>query len=283
MADFSDFSLLYQGRVADQKMLDLYDASRSYYGFARVISVLGHYYSTGEIIAQAPKANIELYIGVPTEGSFKQTVYATVVGTVIAQPFTTFVDHTIRSWLPSPNSEMTRVIQLLEEQNRILRGASTPAPPPASPPTAMAPDHKTKLDVIRSITSNSFREIFRPVGRSANSVGILAGSDQRPVGVVDQETLALIESDHPDENESIVEGVVNSFSRSSLTGIIFSQEIGRGFRFEYVGETKLPRGDIFSWSQYSGRRIKARGRFIKYFDTTIKKFEIYDVERVESD
>jgi hypothetical protein len=283
MADFSDFSLVYQGLVADRRMLDLYDASRSYYGFARVIAILGHYYSTGEIVSQAPKADIELYLGLPAEGSFKQTVYAAVAGAIIATPFTTFVDHTLRSWLPASDKEMQRVINLLEEQNKLLRtraGAELKKAP-EEPTESHIRDHKTKMDVIRSITSNSFREIFRPVGRSANTVEILAGPDEKPIGIVDEETLRLIESDVPDENESSVEGTVNSFSRSSLTGIIFSSALGRGFRFEYVSETRLPRGDIFSWSQYSGRPIRTRGRFIKFFDGTIKKFEIYAAERVE--
>src|SRR4051794_41126249 len=105
MDEISKFALLYQGGDAERGLLNLYDASRSYYGFSRVLAVLGHYYSTGKIISQAPAAEVDIYLGIPTEGSFKQTVYATVVGGILVAPFTTFVDYTIRSWLPPPDKD----------------------------------------------------------------------------------------------------------------------------------------------------------------------------------
>src|ERR1700683_2265432 len=86
----------------------------------RVLAILGHYYGHGEIIAHAPAADVEIYLGSSDEGSFKQTVLAGTVGAVLAAPFVSFVDHTVKSWLPSPDGDTKKIVALLEEQNRLL-------------------------------------------------------------------------------------------------------------------------------------------------------------------
>lgn len=55
----SIFTLKFDGRQASYGRLDLYDASQSFYGLARVLAVLGHYYSTGAIIYQAPASSVK--------------------------------------------------------------------------------------------------------------------------------------------------------------------------------------------------------------------------------
>jgi hypothetical protein len=90
----------------------------------------------------------------------------------------------------------------------------------------------------------------------------------------------MIEADEVDANDKIFMAVVNSFSRGSKTGIVFSRDFERCFRIEYVAKGRLPREDDFSWSQYSGRPLKLYGRFVRFFDGNIKKFLVFTVERV---
>ncbi|NJM35530.1 MAG: hypothetical protein HC850_13450 [Rhodomicrobium sp.] len=106
------------------------------------------------------------------------------------------------------------------------------------------------------------------------------GSNESPVGIVDAIAKQKIEADELDDKDTIVTGVVNSFNRSSKTGIIFSEYYGRGFRFEYSSDEKLGRQDDFSWSQYTGKSIRLNGKFVLFFDGKIKKFLVYHVERV---
>jgi hypothetical protein len=233
---------------------------------------------------------VEIYLGSSDEGSFKQTVLAGTVGAVLAAPFVSFIDHTVKSWLPSPDGDTKKIVALLEEQNRLLRDKQ-------GLPKEKTPDergheetvrkfnrtHQKEIDVLRSVTSNSFRKVFRPVGKSADFGGILAGPNDEPVGVLDVDGVELMATDYPDPDEQTVVGIVNSFSRSSKTGIAFSNELGRGFRFQYVGETQLKRRDIFSWSQYYGRKISMDGRFVRFFDKTIKRFDVFSAEKLDVD
>ena len=109
-------------------------------------------------------------------------------------------------------------------------------------------------------------------------MAIATGEREKPIGVVTPAGLALIQSDQRDNKMTTLTGVVGGFSRGSKTGTMFSPELGRGFRFEYMGAEKLAKQDNFSWSQYTQREIQVDGEFIFFFDGTIKKMLIYHAE-----
>jgi hypothetical protein len=275
----NSFSLIFEGGDADNVRLDLYDASQSYYGLARVLSVLGHYYLTEEIIVQAPKSSIDLYIIPPAEGSFKQTVLAGAAGGILAAPFTSFVSVMVERWFPRSDPQIEQVITLLKEQNELLRDSGQAATPGRDEVEEYLETHKTEADVLRSVTANSFKAVFRPIGRSAEIGVLTAGNQGAPVGAINQSTLKLIEADRLDPDTITILGVVNSFSRSSKTGVMFSKDVGRGFRFQVDGPDRLARQDNYSWSQFYGRPLRVTGRFVYFFDGTLKKLLIYSAEK----
>jgi hypothetical protein len=284
----SSITLIYYGRDADDNRLDLYDASVSYTGLARTLSVIGHFYVTGEIIAQAPRSSMPLYISPPEEGSLKQQIIAGIVGGIVTAPFSVFATRIIDSWVPAPNPQLERIAELLEEQNELKRAelglprktATAKEQQQSKEISACLLERGKEIQTIRSITSNSFKAIYRPIGRSADQVGIIGGQPGRPRAIVDETTLGLIEADEVDQDDAVFLCIVNSFSRSSKTGIVFSRDFEMGFRIEYTKKGRLPREDDFSWSQYRGMPIRVYGRFVRYFDGNIKKFLVFSVERV---
>lgn len=288
----SRFQLSYFGGDADQHRLNMYDAAGSFYGFSRTIAVLGHFYATGAINAHAPRSELQVFLETSEDGSFKQNIAAAALSAVITAPFTVLVTRAIDSWIPVEDKQTQVIIELLQEQNQILRGAG-PAHEVAREDKAreahieevdtFLEENSDKIDVIRSITSTSFKNIFRPVGRSARFVGISSGERREPIGAVNERALRLIQADRPDDDTVILLATVNSFSRSSKTGVVFSRDIGRGFRFEYVSSEKLPPEDVFSWSQFYQRPIKITGRFVKFYDGKIKKLLVYSAEKPEDE
>lgn len=288
----TNISIVYYGLLADKNMLDLYDASNSYYGLARTLAIIGHYWATGDIISIAPRSAMPIYILPAEEGSFKQVlavgVLATVLGNLASVPFVFFATRMMEHWVPAdPDPQKQRIIELLEEQNRLLRKDQKL---PANA-TVKEKEHVARIDdflqkndkdvqVIRSVTSNSFKTIFRPIGKSANYVGVIGGIPSPPRVVVDAPTLAKIEADEVDDNDRIILGVVNSFSRGSKTGVVWSNDFRTSFRIEYTVKGKLPTQDDFSWSQFRQRPIRMTGRFVRFFDGSVKKFLVFHVERV---
>jgi hypothetical protein len=276
------FALTYLGGTADQNRLDFYDASISYEGLARTLSILGHYYATGEIISKAPFARVELYLLPPEPGSFKQQVLIGITAAVLSVPFVTFTQAAMESWFPKNDPQQAEIIALLQEQNELLRATASPeqlakAQADHLAATQYVKVRRNEIDVIRSITSNSFQKIFRPVGRSVDAV-VLTGGRDKPVGVVTPISLAMIASDQRDGNRVTVNATVSAFSRNSKTGVAFSEQLGRGFRIEYMGLEKLKKEDIFSWSQFTQRPLILNGEFVYFFDGTIKKLLVYHAE-----
>lgn len=279
------FSINYSGGDADMQRIDLYDASSSYFGFARTLAILGHYYSTGNIISKAPDSALKLYLETSEQGSFKQNIIAAATGAIIASPFTTFVAITLNHWIPKPNPQLEAVINELQEANRLKRkqlGLTETRTDTELEEEKVAREHVRKYDdkiqIIRSITSNSFKSTFRPVGRSVDRISITGNATETPIGVVDPQTLAKIDLDWKDKNDSTIIGVVNSFNRSSKVGIILLKDKTE-LNFLYASKKPLPAEDIFSWSQFSREPIKANGSYVRFFDKSIKRFLISDVDK----
>lgn len=281
------FQLTYHGSDADNHRIGMQEASASFYGFSRTIAILGHYYSTGKINAHAPKSEIKIYLETSEDGSFKQTIAAAALGAIVATPLSVFITRAIDSWIPSPDPQTQQIINLLKEQNELLLKQSKAPSDDKNKVEQIEKANKfieqsgDNIQVIRSITANSFKDIFRPVGSTAEYVGITAGPSKTPIGAVNSRALSLIEADRPDEEHIFVVGTVTSFSRGSKTGVMFSQDLGRGFRFEFRNSSKLPPEDEFSWSQYYQRPIRVSGRFVRFFDGRIKKFLVDHVEKID--
>lgn len=99
------------------------------------------------------------------------------------------------------------------------------------------------------------------------------------IGCVNKEVVDSLESDVPDDKITSVSAIVESFSRKSKKGIAFSNELGRGFRFSSTSMGKLGKEDDFSWSQYKQEEIVMTGRFYYFFDGSIKRLEVFSVEK----
>jgi hypothetical protein len=280
-------SLRFEELDADDGKLDLYDASISNYGLARTIAIVGHYYQTGKIIAHAPRSEVRVYIYAPENGSFILSIGAAVLATVITVPFTIYIQRLIKDWVPSPDPQMQQMIELLGEQNRILReegGLPPDSTPEETRSNAVMPellDRKNgEMQVLMSITVNSFKDIFRLIGRSANHVSITAGPAREPITSIDPRAVRMIESERRDPELRRLIGVVNSFSRSSKAGIIFSKELGRGIPFVEISEGRLRPQDDYSWSQYTREPIELAGDFVYWFDGRIKQFLVLESLRL---
>lgn len=280
------FQVTYHGGTADEGLLDFYDGGISYKGLARTLALLGHYYATGEVISKAPFARVELYLVPPEEGSFKQSILVGVASAVVAVPFTVFTQAAMESWFPPSDPQLQALIEETRAQNLILEAQlgddeRQRLEHQRLVAKAEVAQRKPEVDVLRSITADSFRSIFRPVGRTVNGMVLDVGRERSPIGGVSPVTVGLIDSDIRDPARVSLAGVVTAFSRNSKTGVMFSDEIGRGFRFEFMGAERLKKEDIFSWSQFRQAKIYVEGEWVYFFDGTMKKFLVYHAEPVD--
>ena len=77
------FTLQFDGALADRNALNFYDASRAIAGFQRTLALVTHLALNGEIIVQAPALKgADIIVHPPEEGSWK--IAATIIGGVFA-------------------------------------------------------------------------------------------------------------------------------------------------------------------------------------------------------
>ena len=288
--------LEFYGGLADRHELDLYDAGRSIEGLGRTVSILAHYFQTGIVISQAPRSQAYVSLRTPIAGSFVVEVAIAVVGGAISAPIVLYLNHVFGQWLPGGRAADQSRIQRLQaeltiqgerldglqkaiaQRDRVDEIASQ-----LDEVKQFIASNKTEHDVIRSITSNSFADIYRPIGRSAEYAAMYGDSPGAYAGVVDKPTVDLLETEIPDPQITQVIAVVDAFARKSKRGTAFSKQMGRGFRFHYGQMGKLGEQDDFSWSQYEQKPLLMTGRFYYFFDGSIKRLEVIGVERIGGD
>ena len=77
------FTLQFDGALADRNALDFYDAARAISGFQRTLALVTHLALNGEVIVQAPSLKgAEIIVHPPEEGSWK--IAATIIGGAFA-------------------------------------------------------------------------------------------------------------------------------------------------------------------------------------------------------
>lgn len=75
----TDIKLKFEGNIADNHVLEFYDAARAMAGFQRSLALTTHLVLNGEIITQAPALkNAEILISTPAPGSWE--IIAAVIG-----------------------------------------------------------------------------------------------------------------------------------------------------------------------------------------------------------
>lgn len=285
--------LVFYGGAARHHELDLYDAGRSIEGLGRTLSILAHYYQTEKVLSQAPYSNAIVNIRAPRAGSFWIEVAVTVTGGIISAPIVLYLNQVMTQWMPGGAAADQARIRRLESQIAIqgerIDGLRTAldqrdrideVAQQVQEVRRFIAANQNEHDVMRSITSNSFTDIYRPVGRSADYALMYGDQPGAYTGVADPEAVAALESETPDRDMVTVVAVVDAFARKSKRGTAFSKELGRGFRFHYSQMGKLGDQDDFSWSQYEQKTLRMSGRFYRFFDGSIKRLEVTAVQRV---
>lgn len=285
--------LEFYGGIAREHELDLYDAGRCIEGLGRTLSILGHYYQNEKVLSQAPYSSAIVNLRAPRAGSVVIEVVIGVTSAVISAPIVLYLNQVMSQWLPGGSAaDQARVKRLENElaiQSERIDGLKTAiaqrdrveeVAEQVREVKRFIAEKQSEHDVMRSIASNSFADIYRPVGRSADYAMIYGDAPGAYTGVADIATVSQLESELRDPATVTIAATVDAFARKSKRGTAFSKTLGRGFRFHYGQMGTLGEQDDFSWSQYEQQPLLMTGRFYRFFDGSIKRLEVTSVERI---
>ena len=279
------FHLRFEGGMADDGQLNVYDGASSYEGFGRFLLLAGHYYATGKIMTKAPFSEADVRISSPREGSFLLTVAAGVAAGVIVVPFGYFIKHLLDKAFPSHDPQMQKVYEELKEANKLKRKELGIEPMSWAQIESYDEElkkHTAELQTLRSIVTPALSRAMRPVGRSAKTVQVSTGKDMMPIRALNENMVRQIDADIIDDTGVVTTGVVNDFSQSTQKGFVWDDREGRRIRFHFDAD-KLPKRNDLSWSLYEQAPLALHGIYVRYLDGAVKKILIRRTERIPAD
>lgn len=222
-------SLAYTGALAENGVIDMYDAARGVAGLQRSLALTTHLLINGEIITQAPSlTNAQIIVGTPELGSWKITatilagIWAVTSASKDSVPghilFSTY-DYVISSTLGFHVDFDKSLGEAYEEH--LARKKIT----------------AEKLDSLIEKTESSISDIHRPIVASesatqADITGFKEFTAPRRLGPhLTKYTYDYISKTVLEKNLITLEGAVSSFNINTRKGRIFVYEEARPIPF----------------------------------------------------
>lgn len=232
----TSIALSYDGALADNNVLDMYDAARGLAGFNRSLALTTHLLLNGEIITQAPSLKgAQIIATTPEEGSWKVTaVILAGIWAVTSSPKDTVpghllfsaYDYVVRSTLGFPVDYNKSLSQSHDEYLKSKK---------------ITPE---KFDSLIEKTETSIADMHRPIVASKTATkGLLFGypdwGTPEQIGPEFSElTFDYISRTRLEPEVSTITGVVSSFNINTFKGRIYVFDEKRPIPFELADNVR---------------------------------------------
>jgi hypothetical protein len=266
-----DLQVRYEGGIADEHQLDLYDAADSLKGLARSLVIPGHFLANGEVIHQAPWAkNVHARLLTSKPGSFETLIslildpqngplvgVATAAATTAANEFFRYL---FRKVVGDEEEHTSQITKNIIEQN----GPS--------------------IDALGDAIENDVVNIHRPIITGSNNI-IIMGNGNRLV-TLDQASLDYTRSTILDQEETIRIGRVSAFNANSQRGRIYDSRLRRVVPFFPESKFNDAAAELIAWSlsQYVKDLpgdIELTVRAVRSVGGDVKRYRVTEVTRGE--
>lgn len=232
-----EITLRYEGGVADQNAVDLYDAGQALVGFQRSLALTTHLILNGEIITQAPSLKGASILALPSEeGSWKLPAAIVLAGTTLyhlsTAPKETPLGHLIGSAYDYVISE---TLGFHVDYNKTLGKQYKELKAPQSVPKDLT---RERFDSLVEKCESSIREMHRPISKSETAVkATLEATYGRGATVqigpqFDRRTYEYIAFTERDETSEEFLGLVSSYNLNTFKGRVFIARYRRAVPFE---------------------------------------------------
>lgn len=258
-------SLSYKGLLADNNVLDMYDAARGLAGFHRSLALTTHLVLNGEIITQAPSLKgAQIISATPEEGSWKVTavilagIWAaataskdTVAGHLL---FSTY-DYVVRSSLGFPVDFDKTLVKSHEEYLKEKK---------------ITPE---KLDSLIEKVETSVADMHRPIvgSKTANRALLTAypewGASHQIGPDLTQQSYDYLSKAVLEDDPTIIRGVVSNFNINTAKGRIFVLDEKRPIPFELSDEVQDRASKV---AIANSLRANARSRELQAAEIAVK-------------
>lgn len=227
------FGLTFHGGLADDHLLDFYDASQAFSGLHRSLALTTHLIINEEIITKAPSLRgAKIYVRPPEKGSFTIVALVGIGASAIykagtAPPDTPLghlissgYDYVVKNTLGFHVNYDESLGQSLAKHNKRK----------ALPPS--------KFDSLCEKIENPIKQMHRPIiGGSKATYGALGpvGNSSVPrIANLDTETFEYVSATKRSDFPITLEGMVSSFNVNTFQGRIYVPAQGRPIPFKLL-------------------------------------------------
>lgn len=223
-------SLSYSGGLAENNVIDMYDAARGLAGFHRSLALTAHLVLNGEIITQAPSLRgAQIIVSTPEAGSWKVTAVVlagiwavasadrdTVPGHLLFSAYDYVVKNTLGFHIDFDKTLSQQYDEILEKKKIT----------------------ESKMDSLIEKTESSIADVHRPIvaSKTATSAHLIAHPDRGKSEDIGPELSALtfeyLSKTVRERHETHLEGAISSFNINTYKGRIFLFDEQRPVPFE---------------------------------------------------
>ncbi len=269
-----EITLSFDGGLADNNEIDLYDVSQALIGFQRSLALTTHLILNDEIITQAPSLKGAQILALPSEeGSWKLTAAIVAAGTMVyhlgTAPPGTPLGHLVSSAYDYVISESlgfhVDYKKSLGQQYEELKKSGMPAELPIKPIT------ESQLDSLVEKCEVAVRDMHRPISKSrtANEATITtsAGAGGETIGhKLNFETYQYISFTERSSETGQFSGLVSSYNMNTFKGRIYVEQEGRPIPFELADSARSVSAILKITSSLSANAQKNTNGAIVEFD-----------------
>ncbi len=235
-----EFELTFEGGLADDGLLEFYDAARALAGFQRSLALTTHLIVNGEIITQAPAASgFQIFVPPLADGSWKVRAKIALGATIalgsvgrdspVGQAVTSLYDAVLSNTMGF-NVDYDKTLQQLYYETHNGRMIT----------------HE-KIDSLCEKIESSVADMHRPIVISESATRAQVSKcwgDQRDIGpVLSPLTYEYVRQTTTEDDDIFVVGYVSSYNINTFKGRIYSLDERRPVPFQ-LDETARTKSNV---------------------------------------
>lgn len=268
------FTIRYTGGIADESLLDLYDAATSMHGLSKALAITSNAIATrGSVRKRVDKIpNVKFYLHPPRNGSFIELVtivfenpaVQAIGSSVLIGVFWDFVNFT---WCKATGREaqpMEHQTKRILEENEFLEQEITDA-----------------LEI-------PLQQLHRPIQNDRNIEIEIKRPRVGTILTLNRETYDYVTSIPEPEERTRIVGNVTKYNNLSGIGRFYDDNLGRTVSFHSSELLSPEEINNLTWSLHTSNQINGGGKIIITVDEIksnsgqLKRYIIKNAERVDN-
>lgn len=268
------FTIRYTGGIADESLLDLYDAATSMHGLSKALAITSNAIVTrGQVRKRVDKIpNVKFYLHPPKNGSFIELVtivfenpaVQAIGSSVLVGVFWDFVNFTWRKATGREAEPMEYQTRKILEENEFLEQEITDA-----------------LEI-------PLQQLHRPIQNDRNIEIEIKRPRSGTILTFDRDTYDFVNSQLEPEEKTGIVGNVTKYNNLSGIGRFYDDNLGRTISFHSSDSLTSEEVNNLSWSLHTSHQINGVGKIVLTVDEIksntgqLKRYIIKNADKLDN-